>query len=334
MQMKCVLAIWAKPEPKYDSGWKPIGVDELLTLTHNLRGDPDHYLVDLQFKDTNADGIVGQGVNHINYGGNNSQPHQPSGRTEYYGVYWLSLTNSQVSVRRQLDDTTADEVRVRIWIPPAPAKDSGWIPISHSIIPLTLNHTIGGNPDDYVVDMQFEDLTLATIEGVHQKHYGWTFHSVGSPSRIWSGAAWSNLDQFSMDVIRGSEDQNAGKVRVRIWKNPRPDYDSTWKFLNLGKEEDFDHNLEGNPDNYVLDMQFNDMDYYGVNQNFYGGMTTYQDSIYPTQEGSYWFGLNNSSVKVLREANDSFADQVRVRMWITGNSYSNNMYLPVLVRNK
>ena len=93
------------PRPAYNSGWRAISQDQALPLTHSIGGDPDNYVVDLQFFDT-----ASAGRNQAHYGGLESD----SGNR--YGAYWKELTNSQITVYRHLNDTTVDSVRVRIWV--------------------------------------------------------------------------------------------------------------------------------------------------------------------------------------------------------------------------
>jgi hypothetical protein len=90
------------PRPDYDSGWQEM--DHYLTLQHNIGGDPNNYVIDLQFKEPG-----GIGVNQAAYGGDNST----SGS---YGAYWHNLTDTEIGVIRQWDNTSARYIRVRIWV--------------------------------------------------------------------------------------------------------------------------------------------------------------------------------------------------------------------------
>jgi len=92
---------------------------------------------------------------------------------------------------------------------PRPAYDSGWQVAGHSA-PLRLDHNLGGNPDDYVVDLQFRDQSW----GVHHKGYGGL---VEGPVISFRGAWWQNLTEESIEVKRGADDDIAESIRVRIW---------------------------------------------------------------------------------------------------------------------
>ena len=91
------------PEPDWQSSWYTIAQAETKTWTHNLGGNTDDYVVDLQFKNA-ADGI-----NQVSYGGG----YDDEGGS--YGANWHDLTDSQIQVSRSSQDWAAEQVRVRIW---------------------------------------------------------------------------------------------------------------------------------------------------------------------------------------------------------------------------
>jgi hypothetical protein len=326
------VRVWANPVPKYDSGWKAIARGELKTFYHDLGGEPDNYVVDLQFKDTLADGSSSRGVSQMSYGGD-SHKGFPSGDIKSDGVYWRELSGSQIKVYSYADDAFTDEVRVRIWIPPTPSYNSGWTSISPDGFEHDFTHAVGGDPDEYVVDMQFKD-SAALGAGINQQGYGWNYYRAGASSEVWTGAAWSHLNNNSVSVTRALKDTAAEEVRIRIWKNPKPDYDSKWTLIDNAVTKNFSHNLGGNPDDYVLDLQFLDDIYYDVNQIYYGGNLSYEMDGSTFREGTFWSKLNSTTVNLLRQKNDSFADNVRLRIWKTGSAPSNYSYLPLVVKDK
>jgi hypothetical protein len=90
----------AFPRPAYDSGWRAIGQNRCQELHHNLGGDTDKYVVDLEL---NKDGAI-----HIlGLGGNGDR-----------GALWRDLTASTVDVCRLYADTYLDSYRLRIWLYP------------------------------------------------------------------------------------------------------------------------------------------------------------------------------------------------------------------------
>ncbi|HPQ45649.1 MAG TPA: hypothetical protein PKZ42_15635 [Syntrophales bacterium] len=107
--------VWARVPftqiPDYDSGWVAITADTAIILTHNLGGDADDYVVDMQYKD-----FIGDGVNQRHYGGADFGNKPPSGRNENdrVGAYWRTLTTSTITVYRRPEDVYASNIRIRI----------------------------------------------------------------------------------------------------------------------------------------------------------------------------------------------------------------------------
>ncbi len=87
---------------------------------------------------------------------------------------------------------------------PRPAYDSGWLPMDPGT-GIELNHGIGGNVDNYFVDLWFESIAW----GRNQFNYG--------SSNDNKGAFWHNLTNSRIRVYRTSDDPGANQVRVRIW---------------------------------------------------------------------------------------------------------------------
>jgi hypothetical protein len=69
----------------------------MLTLTHNLGGDPMDYAVELWFLDT--DNVLG--VNRRNYGGLEANG-------QWLGAHGEPLTSTTINVYRQPNDNSAD----------------------------------------------------------------------------------------------------------------------------------------------------------------------------------------------------------------------------------
>jgi hypothetical protein len=89
-------------------------------------------------------------------------------------------------------------------------------------------------------------------------------------------------------------------------------YDSGWSAIDPGVTMVFTHNLGGDPDFYSVELWQQDTDSggYGINHRAYGGMDENG-----AQTGSYWANLTGEIVKVTRLVSDTYADQVRVRIW-------------------
>ncbi len=98
----------AFPRPAYNSGWVSIaaGSTGVLTLTHNLGGAVDNYVVDLQCKNTNGPHNWGMGLDG------------DSATSAYDGVgaaYW-GLTSTSVKISRGAADSHCATVRLRVWM--------------------------------------------------------------------------------------------------------------------------------------------------------------------------------------------------------------------------
>jgi hypothetical protein len=93
---------------------------------------------------------------------------------------------------------------------------------------------------------------------------------------------------------------------------PRPAYDSGWVDISQSQQIEFTHNVGVNANKYVVDLQFTDTDNsHGINQVGYGRTI---DGTART--GAYWHSLTTTTIKVVREKNDIYADKIRVRIWL------------------
>ena len=103
------------PRPAYDSGWIGIGLNAVRTFTHNIGGNVDNYVVDLQFKDLDQ----GWGINIIKIGGDERVTSGECCEGFYvvssWGAYWSNLTTTTINVGRNIYDPFGDHIRVRIW---------------------------------------------------------------------------------------------------------------------------------------------------------------------------------------------------------------------------
>jgi hypothetical protein len=202
------LRIWVVPEADYDSDWVEIDPEEAITLTHDLGGDADDYLVYMEAKHTPV-ASSGLGVNHLYYGLDANRP-SGTGTPYWHGFYWRALTNSNITVERAWHDWSADVVRVRIWVTPEADYDSGWAKIA-AANDRVFDHGLGGPNNHLYVNLEFksDDSDYA----IHHWCYGW----VTIPTGYYYGATWHDLSAGSIIVSRGSGDGLADQVRVRIW---------------------------------------------------------------------------------------------------------------------
>jgi hypothetical protein len=94
---------------------------------------------------------------------------------------------------------------------PKPAYNSGWQTFAATGC-RTMNHNLGGNADNYVVDLTFKKTGGGTALGVNNSGIGGDIN--GSTSR---GGSWQNLTTTSIDICRWYGDVYTNQIRVRIW---------------------------------------------------------------------------------------------------------------------
>jgi hypothetical protein len=177
---------------------------------------------------------------------------------------------------------------------------SEWVAITPGSA-LTLTHNLGGDSSQYATQLWFQDYD----EGRGINNYAYGGYSLGGTRR---GAAWRKLTSTSVEVVRYGADTNADQVRMFIWIPAQPpDYCSAWTAVAAGGSQVFDHNLGGNPDDYVVGLWFQGQAEFGINQQFMGGMEEIGNYY-----GAWWHNLTGSTVTVSRGANDPVAEQVRV----------------------
>ena len=179
---------------------------------------------------------------------------------------------------------------------------SGWVSINQSQT-LTLNHNLGGNPDDYAVDLWFNDTDDGL--GINRRNYGgleW--------ANNWYGARWQGLTTNTIEVYRYPDDNVADQVRVTVWI-PAPvsdKWDSGWVNINQGETFPFNHNLNITADDLTVGLYFKSAAL-GIHQAGFGGLSI---DAPLAQRGAYWHNLTNNAVQVTRMPDDPYIDQVRV----------------------
>lgn len=114
--------------------------------------------------------------------------------------------------------------------------------------------------------------------------------------------------------VEGNIDVSDNRVK-RYHGFPRPDYDSNWRDLSKGQTLVLQHNVGGDPNNYVVDMQL---------WCFFNGRTNkgsggwYPDSgVLPEpHQGAYWQNLTWTEIQVTRAEDDNSTTMIRVRIWV------------------
>jgi len=296
------LRIWFAAAAAWDSDWIARTSGSFVILTHSLGGNPDDYLVDLTFK-TSGGTVHKRSIGIDSYMG---------GSLQDKGGAWYALDDSLIKIWIGDEDTAINEFRVRIFQPPTPDYSSGWIALSQGNTQ-TLVHDLGGPWNDYFVVMDHKD-----------SDQDWGINNISSggddySDSHWYGAAWSNLTAQSVILERLEHDYVADFVRIRIWADRSPSYDSGWTAIPADHSTAFSHNLGGNPDRYIIDMQFRDSDndrFEGINQGSYGIDQMYNQGTSSWDiQGAAWHSLTDSVVYVERGVQDTGADEVRIRIW-------------------
>lgn len=301
---------------EYDSGWTIISKGQSLTLTHNLGGDADDYVVYMEFYNQ----TYGNQINQMFYGGGDLGTKSSSGavNNERRGVYWKNLTDASITVYRTPEDRYVEKVRIRIWKYDSPNWDSGWLNLTAGAAATTLNHNLGWPSDNYVVYMDYKNTTQGTNQCYHSGNdFGNLTEGVTHDNeRV--GVYWRTLTTNSITLFRRAEDTFAASVRIRIWIRPTATYDSGWVTINQDEQKILTHNVSGNPDDYIVDLQFKSAGN-GVNQRCYGGFDVGSNPsaglVENDRVGAYWMVLNSSNITVYRRAEDIYAPEVRVRIF-------------------
>jgi hypothetical protein len=298
----------------WTSGWVDINPGQTLTLTHNLGGAVEDYQVQLWFLDLPLAG--GYGINIFGYGGIEAAGF-------YYGTYWQNLTPTTIEVVRGPLDATADRVRVWIWTPSlAEQQCSAWSDIDQGAF-YTFFHNLGGDADDYVVSLWLKD----TGGLIH--HHGYGGLEVAGERR---GAYWRSLDTQFVSAYRYTHDPYVDQVRlcVSVPEDP-PVYDSDWWPIAPGTTLTLTHNVGGNVNGYIVDVEFKDPDgQLAVHQAGLGG-----DFLDPpravaatAEHGAHWQRLTDTTIQVVRQQYDPYVGQVRVRIW----QRKVQVFLPLVLR--
>ena len=100
------------------------------------------------------------------------------------------------------------------------------------------DHGVSGHPDDYVVDVQLNDVDGTLGSGINAYKLGRDqMYDHGAASYDNRGVYWYGLTGSSVWVRRLAQDLTGEHVRVRIWQAPTPDYDSGWFDIAQGAIE-------------------------------------------------------------------------------------------------
>ena len=98
---------------------------------------------------------------------------------------------------------------------------------------------------------------------------------------------------------------------------PRPAYNSGWISIARGEDRRLTHNLEGNIDNYVIDLNcYTDAPWWLINNHSIGADTYYYPSEGLYLKSFFWHELTTTQVVVTRQPDEDHCDQFRLRIWV------------------
>ena len=179
---------------------------------------------------------------------------------------------------------------------------SGWVDIAPGQT-ITFTHNLGGDRDQYAVDLLFHD-TRNNGLGIHRQGYGGM-----TVNQKEIGAFWHHLTTTSISVTRMPDDPMVGRIQLRVWIPKDLAYDSDWEIINQNKCITITHNLGGDVDAYAVGMKFMDqaMGGYLIHQFAMGGKNESG-----TLRGGALQQLTSDDVQVCRNIYDVSIHQVRV----------------------
>ncbi len=182
---------------------------------------------------------------------------------------------------------------------------SGWVDIATDTA-RTFTHNLGGNPDDYAVELWLRDTDTGGI-GVNSRGVG-GFEAGGNVY----GVHWQRLTDTTIEVLRREDDTFADQVRVNVWFADPPVWDSDWVSIATDEMRSLTHSLGGDVDDYVVGLWLKDTTPggIGVNTRCYGGFEAGGQL-----RGAAWQNFTDTAIEVLRYRDDPWADQVRVRIF-------------------
>lgn len=101
---------------------------------------------------------------------------------------------------------------------PRPAYDSGWVSVDY-LGKMELAHNLGGNPENYFVDLQFYAKSLEIKMGIHNLGIGGDLSGGTTLGKSHGrGCYYRELDEDSITVVNCDWPSGVStRVRVRIW---------------------------------------------------------------------------------------------------------------------
>ncbi|MBI4576624.1 MAG: hypothetical protein HY722_10215 [Planctomycetes bacterium] len=193
---------------------------------------------------------------------------------------------------------------------PRPGFHSGFVFVPQGPAGRTLTHNLG-DPDALLVDHQ----SFSQSIGINDAAEG--IDEFANVSHV--GAHWSKLSNTQVFLERGhTGDLHSHQQQVRIWQLgsmggfPSPTTDSGWVAISPSGTITLP-SAAGDPEDFLVNLQFRHLgDRLIHNMGFGVDFSGFGDV------GGYWFDLKNQSISLHRAPQDSFAQEMRVRIWNYG----------------
>lgn len=187
---------------------------------------------------------------------------------------------------------------------------SGWITVAQGRDRL-LQHDLGGDLNDYAVDLWFWDVGAMEGSGLGIHTFGYGGFENGD---LWRGAYWSDLTTSQIRVTRLKDDETSDYVFVRIrivdsdaynqaaskWKEMLRSGDGAWTFR---------HDLGGNPEDYTVGVWFRNEEDGSIHNHNFGGL-----EFDHQMRGGHWQNLTDETINLIRWEHDEIVEEARVRI--------------------
>lgn len=179
--------------------------------------------------------------------------------------------------------------------------NSGWVTVAQGTCQI-FNHNLGGNPDNYAVELWFLD----TDEGIGINHANYGGMEVGGD---WHGGNWQHLTANTVQVCRQANDRGVDQLRVQVSIPPgSPDFVSPWTNILPGQTIVFTHGLAITDTDLTVNLWFSGTTR-GIHHFSFGGLAVDGPQL---MLGAHWYNLSANTVQVTRHPDDTDIEQVRV----------------------
>ena len=171
-------------------------------------------------------------------------------------------------------------------VPPTP---TGWFAVHVPHHPAVV-HDVGGDAEEYWVDLQVRDKLPISLWGITNWGVGGdTYLDIPVSQLSLRGVGWKNLTSSKIDVLRFLHDSLAEQYRLRIWIASPPNDSTGYVAMTQGQIQDIPGlvNLPTKAEDWLINLQTKDTDANGkgINNLFYGG-DSFEDASVSKRDGA------------------------------------------------